>query len=84
LQRLSRHVARAVVSEIPVVSNLLYPPLAHAKKHDVVYGPVRKRGVQLKIRLGIEAPREVPIFRKELLSEPAPAKADTPVLASKG
>lgn len=37
-----------------------------------------------KIRLGIEAPRDVPIFRKELLSEPAPVKADAPVLAVKG
>lgn len=37
-----------------------------------------------KIRLGIEAPRNVPIFRQELLSgEQAPA-ADVPVLATKG
>jgi carbon storage regulator len=37
-----------------------------------------------KIRLGIEAPREVPIFRKELLTEPQAAKADSPVIAAKG
>ena len=36
-----------------------------------------------KIRLGIEAPRDVPIFRQELLSNPAPKAplADTPILA---
>jgi carbon storage regulator len=37
-----------------------------------------------KIRLGIEAPRDVPIFRKELLTG-AEAKpvADAPILAAK-
>ena len=35
-----------------------------------------------KIRLGIEAPRDVPIFRKELLTNAEP-KADAPVIAAK-
>jgi carbon storage regulator len=37
-----------------------------------------------KIRLGIEAPRDVPIFRKELLT-PAEGKpvADAPIMATK-
>ncbi len=36
-----------------------------------------------KIRLGIEAPRNVPIFRKELLATPqrSESPADTPILA---
>ena len=29
-----------------------------------------------KIRLGIEAPRDVPIFRQELLTDTPPAKPD--------
>lgn len=38
-----------------------------------------------KIRLGIEAPPEVPIFRKELLpSEPPPPKAEVPIVQPKG
>jgi carbon storage regulator len=39
-----------------------------------------------KIRLGIEAPRDVPIFRQELLSDPkaAQAPADKPTLIAKG
>ena len=39
-----------------------------------------------KIRLGIEAPRDVPIFRQELLGEPkdAPAPAEKPALTAKG
>jgi carbon storage regulator len=39
-----------------------------------------------KIRLGIEAPRDVPIFRQELLSSPNPKApaADTPIVAAKG
>jgi carbon storage regulator len=37
-----------------------------------------------KIRLGIEAPRDVPIFRKELLTGDAPAaKSDAPAVAAK-
>jgi len=35
-----------------------------------------------KIRLGIEAPRSVPIFRQELVGEPTVPQA-TPVLAAK-
>ena len=37
-----------------------------------------------KIRLGIEAPRNVPIFRQELLGEPQEPKVDLPILAAKG
>ena len=37
-----------------------------------------------KIRLGIEAPRNVPIFRQELLADGVHPKADTPVVAAKG
>ena len=38
-----------------------------------------------KIRLGIAAPRDVPIYRQELLTGPAPvATADVPVLVAKG
>jgi carbon storage regulator len=39
-----------------------------------------------KIRLGIEAPRDVPIFRQELLSDskPAQAPADKPTVVAKG
>lgn len=36
-----------------------------------------------KIRLGIEAPRDVPIFRQELLSD-APVVVEKPALAAKG
>ncbi len=35
-----------------------------------------------KIRLGIDAPRDVPIYRQELLNTP-PA-SDTPVIVAKG
>ena len=38
-----------------------------------------------KIRLGIEAPRDVPIFRQELLGDgKGPVPADKPALAAKG
>ncbi len=40
-----------------------------------------------KIRLGIEAPRNVPIFRQELLGDvppPGTPEADKPVLVAKG
>ena len=38
-----------------------------------------------KIRLGIEAPRDVPIFRQELLGEKKDAPpAEKPVVAAKG
>ncbi|MSU79586.1 MAG: carbon storage regulator [Gemmataceae bacterium] len=39
-----------------------------------------------KIRLGIEAPRDVPIFRQELLGESKPGTepASKPALAGKG
>jgi len=39
-----------------------------------------------KIRLGIEAPRDVPIFRQELLGDSAGASvsADKPALVAKG
>jgi carbon storage regulator len=39
-----------------------------------------------KIRLGIEAPRDVPIFRQELLAESkiAPPPAEKSALAAKG
>lgn len=36
-----------------------------------------------KIRLGIEAPRNVPIFRQELLSDAAAPAVETPVLVAK-
>jgi carbon storage regulator len=37
-----------------------------------------------KIRLGIEAPRNVPIFRQELLATQAPPKAEPAAVATKG
>ena len=39
-----------------------------------------------KIRLGIEAPRDVPIFRQELLGDKdaPPPPAEKPALAAKG
>lgn len=36
-----------------------------------------------KIRLGIEAPRSVPIFRQELVGEPTAQTQAAPVLAAK-
>jgi carbon storage regulator len=36
-----------------------------------------------KIRLGIEAPRNVPIFRQELVGEPAPHSNGAPLLVAK-
>ncbi len=35
-----------------------------------------------KIRLGIEAPRNVPIFRQELVGDAAAPKPDAPAMAS--
>src|SRR6516162_8253074 len=35
-----------------------------------------------KIRLGIEAPRDVPIFRQELVAQPQAVIAETPILAA--
>ena len=37
-----------------------------------------------KIRLGIEAPRDVPIFRQELVAGPQAVVNEAPVLAAKG
>lgn len=37
-----------------------------------------------KIRLGIDAPRDVPIYRQELLTSPPPAGGEPPALAAKG
>ena len=37
-----------------------------------------------KIRLGIEAPRDVPIFRQELLGEKKDPPPEKPALAAKG
>lgn len=35
-----------------------------------------------KIRLGIEAPRDVPVFRQELLAPPAPSPAPAAPIAA--
>ena len=37
-----------------------------------------------KIRLGIEAPRDVPIFRQELVAAPNAVVSQAPALAAKG
>ncbi len=37
-----------------------------------------------KIRLGIEAPRDVPIFRQELVAAPHATVSAAPALAAKG
>lgn len=37
-----------------------------------------------KIRLGIEAPRDVPIYRQELLTNGAVAPTTAPIAATKG
>ena len=36
-----------------------------------------------KIRLGIEAPRDVPIFRQELLTDKKNAETPAPIVAAK-
>jgi carbon storage regulator len=36
-----------------------------------------------KIRLGIEAPRDVPIFRQELIAEPQAAVVANPAITTK-
>lgn len=36
-----------------------------------------------KIRLGIEAPRDVPIFRQELLTDKKTGEATAPIVAAK-
>ena len=36
-----------------------------------------------KIRLGIEAPRNVPLFRQELLTDKKPPATPAPILANK-
>lgn len=36
-----------------------------------------------KIRLGIEAPRDVPIFRQELLADKKVAETPAPIVAAK-
>ena len=37
-----------------------------------------------KIRLGIEAPRDVPIFRQELITEPHAVVTEVPTVPAKG